>query len=100
MKKYEYTKDTGEVSDRVLHAETKPGLVYAFDLTALSEEDRNKAARLYDQWLADHKKPFDKLAKEFEKANLKSLDSFLKENGFEDPPIFKAFKPQGLVPKD
>ena len=97
MQNFKYTKDDGETSDRVLHAVGKPGNVYALDLTQYSEEERNRLARLYDEWLENHKKPFDKLAKQFEKDNLKSLSDFYKENGVETPPITKSFKPQGLV---
>lgn len=99
MQIFTYTKDDGSVSNRLLHAQSKPGNIYALDLSELSEADATKAARLYDEWLETIKKPFDKLAKQFEKDNLKSLDAFLKENGFENPPIMKSFKPAGLVLK-
>lgn len=98
MEKFSYLKEGEESpSTRTLHAVSKPGNVSALDLSGLSEEDANKAARLYDQWQLEHVKPYSALERQFKKDNLKPWETFAAENGLADPPIVKSFKPQGLT---
>lgn len=100
MEKFKYLKD-GETnpSERTLHAVKKPdGLVRALDVSGLSEEEANKAARLYDQWLEEHMKPYQKLENDFKANNLESFDEFCRDNGIEKPPMVKSFKATGLTP--
>ena len=99
MEKFSYLKEGETVAtDRVLTAVQKPnGLVSALDLTALSEEDRVKAERLYAQWKDEVLKPFNKQATAFKKANLQEWEAFAKENGLEVPPQVKHFKASGLT---
>lgn len=100
MQKFTYLKEgEDKPSDRLLHCVTKPSaLVTSLDLSGLSEEEANKAARLYDQWLLEVKKPYDALEREFKANNLKSFETFCREGGIEQPPMIKSFKTSGLVP--
>lgn len=99
MQKYTYLKDGETVaSERLLHSVAKPShLVSALDLSGLSEEEATKAARLYDQWLLEVKKPYDVLEREFRANNLTSFETFCRENGVEQPPMIKSFKASGLI---
>lgn len=100
MQQFTYLKDGEEVATkRVLHAVKPPAnLVTGLDLSGMSEEEANKAARLYDQWLVEHQKPYQKLENEFRANNLKSFETFCRENGIEKPPMVKSFKATGLTP--
>ncbi len=99
MKKYTYTKDDGTSSDRVLHGISTPANLSALDVSSLSEDDATKACRIYDQWIEEHLKPFEKKAATFKKENLKSLESMFEENGISKDIMVKSFKPRGLVEK-
>jgi hypothetical protein len=92
---YTYLKDGEDVAtNRRRHAVSKPNNnVTALDLSALTEEE---AAILYDDWLTNHKKPFDKLASAFQKEHLKSLQDYFTERGIKEPPQVKSFKCSGL----
>ena len=100
MQKFTYLK-AGETTatERLLHNVKPPSdLVQALDLSGLPEDEANKCARLYDQWLTDVKKPYDKLEAEFRANNLTSFETFCRENGVEKPPMVKSFKAGGLTP--
>jgi hypothetical protein len=96
---YTYQKDGEDVAtNRRLHAVSKPNFkVTALDLSALSEEEAAIASALYEDWLANHKKPFEKLAAAYQKENLKSLHDYFLERGIKEPPQIKSFKCSGLV---
>lgn len=100
MQKFTYLKEGEDApTARVLHSISKPvATVSALDLTGLTDEEANKAARLYDQWLLEVKKPYDVLEREFKANNLKSFEAFCREGGIESPPMVKSFKTAGLLP--
>jgi phosphopantothenoylcysteine synthetase/decarboxylase len=98
MERYEYIKAGDELaSQRVLHAVTKPANISALDVSMLSEEEQNKAVRLYDEWVEKIKKPYDVEERVFRTAHLVSFEAYAKANGMPTPPMIKSFKPQGLT---
>ena len=98
MERYEYIKAGDELAtQRVLHAVGKPANISALDITMLTEEDQNKAVRLYDEWVDKVKKPYDKQERTFRSANLVGFEAYAKANGMDSPPMIKSFKPQGLT---
>lgn len=99
MQKYTYLKP-GEASatSRVLHGEIKPDtLIKALDVSNLIAKDQTKAVGLYDRWLEEHLKPFEKEVATLKKEKLKPLQVFFIENGLLAPPEVKSFKCAGLT---
>ncbi|ASS33931.1 hypothetical protein FDI24_gp066 [Acidovorax phage ACP17] len=99
MAKYTYTKDDGSTSERELHIVSKPPAQNwrAIDLTGLDAEQQSQIVELYDEWKNTHAKQYAANLREFSKANEKTFEAFLQENGIEKPPTVKAFKDAGLV---
>ncbi len=99
MKTYDYVKDNGDKSTRVLHDLKIPTTVMALDISELDEEMQTKAVRLYEQWNEEHNKPYNKKQTQFKKENLKPLSEFFEENGIPSTVMLKSFKIHGLTEK-
>lgn len=97
---HSYVKDNGEASLRSLHiiAEAPAQNLQALDLTGLSEADAGRIRNLYDTWVVEVKKPFDKLQRAFRAENFVDFDKYLANHGIVDRPTLKSFKVHGLNP--
>lgn len=102
MKQYTYTKDTGEVSDRVLHilGGGKVQNFSALDLTEVEPEIRAVVVDLYNQWTREVFKAYQAEERKFRKENLTEfrewLVDFVEESKVPGT-LVKNFKPGGLV---
>lgn len=97
---FTYIKDDGTASDRFLMAVDKPTTnLFMMDLSEIPTEHHGKFLELYEQYTTEILKPYKKLEATFKKENLKTLDSFLFDNGFNGSVVLKTFKAGGLIPK-
>ena len=97
IKKYTYTKDSGEQSNRVLRVLNKPPAqnVQAIDLTDFEQEEAETFSNFYDQWVVKFEKPYQTRLYPFRFDNHTSFSEFMEENGYSVG--IKTFKVKGLV---
>lgn len=99
LRKFKYTKDNGEVSERILHDVGKVPAqnVKALDLTDYTEDERHELVGLWGEYNSTVAKDYRKLEMEFRKKNFITFEQFLMtKNWNKDVPIQKSFKFSGL----